>query len=35
MQVTKSQLVLVLYLIGWEGGTSFLDQSQNKVKQFK
>ena len=32
--VTKSWLVLVLHLIGWEGGTSFFfNQSQNVVKQ--
>ena len=29
-QVTKSRLVLVLHLIGWESGASFLDQSQAK-----
>ena len=33
MEMTKSRLVLVLYLIGWEGGASFLDKSQNAVKQ--
>ena len=27
-RVTKSRLVFVLHLIGWEGGVSFLDQSQ-------
>ena len=32
-RVTKSQLVLVLYLIGLEGGASFLDHSQSTVKQ--
>ena len=28
----KSRSVLVLDLIGWEGGASFLNQSQNVVK---
>ena len=32
-RVSKWRLVLVLYLIGRESGASFLDQSQNKVKQ--
>ena len=32
-RVTKSWLVLVLHLIGWERGASFLDQSQSKVTQ--
>ena len=32
-RVTKSQLVLVLYLIFSDGCTSFLDQSQSVVKQ--
>ena len=32
-RVTKSWLFLVLHLIGWEGVTSFLDQSQGEVKQ--
>ena len=27
------RLVLVLHLIGWEGGMGFLDQSQSIVKQ--
>ena len=35
--MTKLQLVLVLNLIGWESGASFLDQSQSqgelRVKQ--
>ena len=31
-RVTKLRLVLVLHLIGWEGGTSFLVQSQSIVK---
>lgn len=26
-------LVIVLNLIGWEGGASFLDQSQSEVKK--
>ena len=29
--MTKSWLVLLLHLIGWEGGASFLDQSQSVV----
>ena len=33
MQVTKVRLVLVLHLIGWDGGASFVDQSRNKVNQ--
>ena len=33
MRVTNSRLVLVKHLIGWEGGTSFLDQSESEVKQ--
>ena len=32
-RVTKSRLIEVLNLIGWESGASFLDQSQNEVKQ--
>ena len=32
-RVTKARLVFVLCLIGWENGTSFLDQSQCEVKQ--
>ena len=32
-QVTESWLVLVLHLIGWVGGASFLDQSQSEVEQ--
>ena len=32
-QTAKSWLFLVLPLIGWEGVTSFLDQSQGEVKQ--
>ena len=32
-RVTKSWLFLFLHLIGWEGVTSFLDQSQGEVKQ--
>ena len=31
--MTKSRLVLVLRLIGYEDGASFLDQSQSVVKQ--
>ena len=30
---TKSWLVLVFRPIGWESGTSFLDQSQSQMKQ--
>ena len=30
---SKSQPVLILHLIGWEGRVSFLHQSQSKVKQ--
>ena len=30
-QMTKSWLVIVLHLNGWESGASFLDQSQSKV----
>ena len=26
-------MALVLYLIGWDGGARFLDQSQSKVKK--
>ena len=32
MRVSKSWLVLILLLIGWESGVSFADQSQRKVK---
>ena len=32
-QATKSRLVLVLHLIGWETGVSFLSRSQCEVKQ--
>ena len=32
-RVTKSWLVLVLHLIGWERGVSFLDQPKSKVTQ--
>ena len=32
-RVTKSWLVLVLHLIGWERGASFLDQSKSNVTQ--
>ena len=32
-RATKSRLVLVLYLIGWEGDARFLNQSQSIVKQ--
>ena len=32
-RMTKSWLVLVLHLIGWESGPGFWDQSQRKVKQ--
>ena len=31
MWVSKSRLVLVVHLIGWEDGVSFLDQSQSEV----
>lgn len=31
-RVTKSLLVLVLIVIGWEGGAISLEQSQNEVK---
>ena len=31
-RVTKFLLVLVLIVIGWEGGAIFLEQSQNEVK---
>ena len=34
-QATKSWMMLVLHLIGWESGAFFLDQSQSKVKQTK
>ena len=33
MQVTKSRLVLVLNLIGREGGPGFLDQLRGEVKE--
>ena len=33
MWVSKSRLVLVVRLIGWEDGVSFLDQSQSEVTQ--
>ena len=32
-RASKSCLVLVLHLIGWESGVRFLDQSQSEVKQ--
>lgn len=32
---TKLWLVLVLYLINQENSTNFLDQSQNKVKEYQ
>ena len=32
-RATKSRLVWVLYLIGWVGGASLLNQSQSVVKQ--
>ena len=32
-RVTKSWLVLLLHLIGWKSGASFLGKSQSKVKQ--
>ena len=32
-RVNKSWLVLVLHVIGWQSGTSFLDQSQGKGRQ--
>ena len=31
MWVSESRLVLVVRLIGWEDGVSFLDQSQSEV----
>ena len=31
-RATQSWLVLVLNLIGWKSGASFLDQSQSEVK---
>ena len=32
----KSRMCLVLYLVGWEDGGSFLDQSQSKfLKAFQ
>ena len=34
-QVSKAVLVLVLYLIGLDGGVSLLDQSQSEVKQYQ
>ena len=34
MRITKSQLVQVVYLIVWEGGMSFLDQSQSEVMDY-
>ena len=34
-RATKSWLVLVMNLIGWESSGSFQDQSQSKVKQKK
>ena len=37
-RVTKSRLVLVLHLIGWAGGASFLNQSARskaKPKKFR
>ena len=33
MRGSKAQLVLVLLLIGWEGGACFAGQSQSEVKQ--
>ena len=33
MRANKSWLLLVLHLIGWESGASFLDQSQSELKQ--
>ena len=35
MWANKSWLVLVLHLIGWESGASFLDQSQREVKRMR
>lgn len=32
-RVTKPRLVVILHLIGWENGASFLAQSQSEVKQ--
>ena len=32
-RATKLQLISVLPLISWKGGTSFLDQSQGDVKK--
>ena len=34
-QVTMLGLILVFHFIGWDGGASFLDQSQSEVKQNK
>ena len=33
-RITKSQLVQVVCLIVWEGGMSFLDQSQSEVMDY-
>ena len=35
MWANKSWLMLILHLIGWESGASFLDQSQREVKQMR
>ena len=32
-QATRSWLVLVLHLIGWESGASFLNQSQSEIRK--
>ena len=32
-RTTKSRFLLILHLIGWIGGASFLNQSQSVVKQ--
>ena len=34
-RATKSRLVLILNLIGWESGVIFVDQLHNEVKQNK
>ena len=35
MQVTKLGFVLVFHLVAWDGGVSFLDQSESEVKENK
>ena len=32
-RVTNSQLVVAFHLIGWNNGTSYLDQSRSKAKR--